>query len=59
MGEGGLVKEKRGSSIQLVYNEDKSVVRNTHTMKRRIMVLKEFREYCIEHKIKTILILKS
>ena len=59
MGEGGLVKEKRGSSIQLVFNEDKSVVRNTHTMKRRIMVLNEFREYCIEHKIKTILILKS
>lgn len=62
MVEGGLVYEnrKRGKRNYnaLVFNgyTDKTIQRNTSTMKRHIGSLKEFKMFCTEKKIKTIFV---
>lgn len=51
---GGLEYRKKGSYTTLVPIENATPKKNYSTMKRRVFVLKEFKEFCDKRKIKTI-----
>ena len=57
MKDGGLmykIKGKGKNQYQVVVeNDDVTYTKNSSTMRRRVLVLKEFKEYCLEKNIKT------
>ena len=51
---GGLEYRKKGKLNVLIQNEEITPKKNSSTMKRRVKVLQEFKEFCDKKKLKTI-----